>query len=117
MPIVDEISPTFYAEDRIRLTLNPNTPEPRAFQALQVDVDYSQADGFGRIALPLELIISPPTKANFRRDIIRKVLPTTIVLKPTEGGQHLVLLREIGHNLFVGRLTLDVAGDPLEENP
>lgn len=115
MPIVDEISPDFIGEDRIKLSLSELTPAPRAFSPVQIDVDYSDADDIGGIVRPLELTVTAPTPANFRRRIIRKSLPSSIIIKPQEGGEHLVVLKECGHNKAVGIFVLDVAGEPTEE--
>ena len=115
MTIIDDISPTFIGEDRIVLTLSQDTPNPKAFAPVQIDIDYSAADPEGGIVLPLELIVNAPSDANFSRRIIRRSLPSSIIIKPQEGGEHLVLLRECGHNKFVGIFILDVAGDPTEE--
>ncbi len=115
MAVVDDISPTYIGEDRIKLSLSPDTPNPKAFSPVQLDIDYGDADPEGGIVLPLELIVSAPSPANFRRDIIRRSLPSSIIIKPQEGGEHLVILRECGHNKFVGIFILAVAGDPTEE--
>ena len=115
MPIVDEISPDFIGEDRIKLSLSKNTPSPRAFSPAEIDINYSAAHDIGGIVRPLELTVTAPSPANFQRRIIRNSLPSSIIIKPQEGGEHLVVLKECGHNKVVGIFVLQVAGEPTEE--
>ena len=41
-------------------------------------------------------------------------MPSTITFVPKEGGRHLIRLAEAAHNLWWGRLELDVAGDVID---
>lgn len=114
MSIVDEISPEFMGEDLIGLSLNIETSNPRAFKAVVIDVDPSAADPEG-LVLPLELIIRPPTNANIIRTYFTDRVPATLSFRPLEGGEHLVLLREVAHNRYTGTLTIEVEGDSLTD--
>jgi hypothetical protein len=111
-PLIDEISPETMGEDRILLSLDRTSLTPRAFQAVLINVDYSACAPEG-VVLPLELLIQTPSISNIRRHIIRKIAPRTLSFIPKEGGLHGVLLRELGHNRWLGKLRVTVAGDPL----
>jgi hypothetical protein len=107
---VEEISPATMGEDKIALSLDPTTLAPRALSPVLINVDYSACDPDG-IILPLELIIQAPSAANVQRRRFTRVAPTSISFIPKEAGLHGVLLREVGHNRWVGKLRIPVAGD------
>ncbi len=110
--IIEELSPETIGEDRITLTLDPTSLSPRAFSSVLVNVDYSRCAPDG-VVLPLEIIIQAPTAGNAVPRIARRAAPASIAFTPREGGLHGVTLREIGHNRWVGKLRIWVAGDPL----
>ena len=115
MPVVDEVSPVTYGEDRIVLTLSEQTPEPQAFNAVVVDVDYSAGLPEG-VTLPLELtIVGPSGSETYQRRVFRRLLPDTLAFIPREGGEHLIRLAEQFHNRWFGALVLEIAGDPVRE--
>src|SRR5262245_17645476 len=111
--ILDEISPSYIGEDRIVLTLSAATPIPRAFQAVEVQVDYSKTQP-NFVELPLELTITPPSLNQFSRRIFRRNVPSTVAFTPKEGGPHLVRIAEVGHNKWWGRLVVNVLGERLD---
>lgn len=111
-PAIEEISPEFIGEDRIALSLDSSTLNPRAFHAVLINVDYGKCAPEG-IVLPLELLIQAPSIGNIRRTIIRRTAPQSLSFIPKEGGIHGVLLRELGHNRWLGKLRVLVAGDVL----
>lgn len=110
MPTIDEISPAYVGDDRISLTLDPSST-PRSLVPIQVNVSYAAAEPEG-IELPLELLISGDN--THVRSVFRQAAPTSVVFVPEGAGPHLVLLRELAHNRYVGRLVIDVAGDALQ---
>ena len=110
-PIVEELSPAYVGEDRITLQLDASTQSPRANSSVVVLIDYSPAAPAG-VVLPLELLIQAPSAGNVVRKVFRRIAPITITFTPREGGLHGVLLRELGHNRWQGRLRVQVAGDP-----
>lgn len=112
--VSEEISPRYLGEDRIRLSLAQNSTNPRAHDVVEVDVDYS-AVGESGVAVPLELTITGPSAASFQRRYFRRVAPSSVSFVPIEGGTHLLRIREVGHNRWVGLLTIDVAGTVLSE--
>lgn len=116
MSLLDEISPPFAGGRRITLTVSPTTGELRANRAIQIDIDYSDADSDGGVMLPMELIVRPPTeRSGFVRKVFRRVFPKAVTIFPLSEGTHLVTMREISHNRFFGSLFLEIEGDPLNE--
>ena len=107
MPTVDQMSPDYVGEDRITLSLDTSTSPARALSPVQINVDYALAEPQGA-SLPLELIVNGPT---YLRKLFRTVRPPFFVFIPELPGEHLVLLRETGHNRWVGRLLVEVVGD------
>jgi hypothetical protein len=111
--IADEISPMFVGARAIALSLtNPLVPA-MAKSPVGVSVSYTQAEPAG-VKLPLELIITGPSPSSFRRRYFRKLLPSSFDFIPAEGGGHQLLLREIGHNRWLGTLTVSVSGEVFE---
>lgn len=112
--LIDELSPREYGEDRIVLSLSLPTIKPRVFVPVVIEVDASACDPEG-LVLPIELIVAGPSgKATERRQVFRTRLPSEITFTPVEGGSILVLLRELFHNRWWGKLVLPVVGDPLD---
>ncbi len=111
---IDDFSPAYIGEDVIVLSLDPSTPEPKVFTSVQIAIDYSGAEPSG-VALPLELIIQGPTAASFVEKTYRKTRPASVSFRPLAAGEHLVLLREVAHNRWVGRLRVEVTGDSFEK--
>lgn len=111
MALIDEISPTYVGEDRIVLSLSdPQTPL-LAFVPFQVDIDYAKTQP-GGLVLPLELVFQAPSGVMQRR-VFERSAPASLLLVPRTRGRHLVLLRELFHNHWQGRLEVDVQGDDL----
>lgn len=110
--IIDDISPETIGEDKISLALDPSTLLPRSFTTILVNVDYSRCAPDG-VILPLEILIQAPTAGNVVRRVARRAAPGSIAFKAHEGGLHGVVVREMGHNRWVGKLRVLVAGDPL----
>lgn len=116
----DEICPGYIGTQLITLSLAQPEEAPRAFRFVLIDVDYSAADEVGGIVLPLEVMVTAPTMANFDRTYLERVASVQIGFLPVEGGRHLVTLREVAHNRAYGTLVVDVAGDvtdPLQSLP
>jgi len=110
--LIDELSPETIGEDRISLALVAGLAPPRAFAPVLVMVDYERCLPEG-VALPLELLIAAPSAGNVIRRVLRRAAPRVIAFTPREGGLHGVLVRELAHNRWVGKLRIVVAGDPM----
>jgi len=115
MTIVDEVSPSYYGEDRIDLQLSVQTPSPQSFDAVIVDVDYARTLPQG-VVLPLEMtIMSPSGAAQYQRVVFSRLAPSQLSFVPREGGSHLLRFAEQHHNRWFGSLVIDVAGTQLNE--
>jgi hypothetical protein len=112
----DEICPGYIGTELITISLALPDIEPRSFQYVLLNVDYSATDEIGGIVLPLELMVTAPTISNFRRTIFDLVATPQLSFQPQEAGEHLIVLREVAHNRVYGKLLIQVAGekaDPL----
>jgi hypothetical protein len=95
-----------------RIKLVPADIEPaRAFASVRLLVELQKEALTLGLALPLEMTVTAPSAVNFFRHIFRLTVPSEISFTPKEGGQHLVRLREVGHNKWHGELVIDVAGE------
>lgn len=112
MEFVDEISPRYYGSDVLRLTLSTPNQVLRAFHPIIISIDYSSALPDG-IALPLDFTVTAPTAVNSTRFVYRRFPPRELAFTPREGGSHLIRLAEMWHNLYWGRLVLEIEGDRL----
>lgn len=110
MSFIDEISPRFIGEDRLRLTLSNPDQVLAAFTPVVVAVDYSATLPEG-IVLPLELDVTAPSGEQILRKVYRRFRPGELAFTPRAGGSFLVRLSEQYHNQWWGRLILEIAGD------
>ena len=116
MATVDQICPEYVGRDVLSLT-PASTAGAQAFEPVElvVAVDPTKdTDGTAQRAglmIPLELIVTSPSPENFFRHVYRRVLPASISFTPKEGGSHTVVLREVFHNRWLGKLVVDVAGE------
>lgn len=115
MAVVDEVSPSYYGQDLIRLVLSTDTQFVRAFEPVIIEVDYSATLPSG-VVLPLEYTVTSDSgAATYQRQVFRRVRPSQLVLIPREGGSHLVRLAEQQHNRWFGSLLLEVEGSPIQQ--
>lgn len=106
---LDEIAPDYMGDDRVSVTLQEGSPTT-AFVPLWLRVNYDECAPEG-VMLPLELIVRGPSSV--KRKIYSRNAPTLLHYKPVEGGTHLIMLREVAHNRWWGRLKVDVRGPNL----
>jgi hypothetical protein len=112
MGLLDDIAPSYYGEDRIRLTLTDPDQLLQAFTPVLITVDYSRCLPEG-VVLPLEFTVTAPSTANAVRTVFRRFAVAGLAFTPREGGSHLVRLAEQFHNHWFGTLVLDITGDRL----
>lgn len=110
---IDEICPTDVGAEYIKLTLVNADENLLAHVPFQVAVDYSSAGDIG-VALPLELVLQGPIAGQRIRRKFTRSAPNNLLLTPTTGGRHFILLRELFHNRWQGQLFVDVQGDDLQ---
>ena len=111
---IDDLSPATIGEDKITLSVDASTDPPTALKAVQIDVDYSAAAPFG-IELPLDMIVQGPTEDCYIERTFRRFVPNTLSFVPLAAGEYLVVLREVAHNRWVGRLRFTVVGDRFQK--
>jgi hypothetical protein len=113
MPLLDELCPAFVGARSLLLQVTDLAPA-RAFSPVQLSVAIDpiavEAASAGLIP-PIELTITAPSRSGFFRHVYRRAAPRLITFTPREGGEHLVRLREVGHNLVWGALVVSVAGE------
>lgn len=115
MSQIDEISPEYVGAASIKLALATNDV-PRAFNAVDITVAiHSNATIARKVGLspPLEMTVTAPSASGFVRHVFYNTVPSSFTFTPREGGQHLVRLREVGHNRWHGELVVDVKGERL----
>jgi len=110
---IDELSPAYIGEDRILLSVDPSTP-PRVGDVCQINVDYSGCEPEGT-AVPMEMVIQGEGANGFQERTFRRRRPLQLLFVPTIAGEHLVILREINHNRWLGRLRVAVVGEKSEQ--
>lgn len=100
-------------EPKIAISLDPATP-PAAHQPVTFDVTTLAAGDPGVVG-PFEVTLSSGfSQPSFQRRVYREHLPSSLTFYPREGGPHVLRVREIYHQQYVGTLRFDVAGDRLE---
>jgi hypothetical protein len=119
MSQIDRISPSFVGEDKISLEVDEASLPLQVFKPLTVNISYTNV-GTAGISLPLELTIQPGFgsggEANgFFQKIFRRDAPISFSYRPPAAGVYLLLLKEIHHNRWQGRLKIEVAGDKFTE--
>lgn len=112
MPLLDDISPSYYGADRLRLTLTDPNQLLQSFRPVLVSIDYSKTLPEGTM-LPLEFTVTGPHNALLVRTVFRRFRPSSLAFTPREGGTHLVRLAEQFHNQWFGKLVLEITGDRL----
>lgn len=106
----DEVAPSYYGEDRLRLALADPNQLLVAFEPILISVDYSRALPEG-VVLPLEFTVTAPSAVNSQRTVYERFRPDELAFVPREGGSYLVRLAEQWHNHWFGTLVLEIAGD------
>lgn len=114
--LLDEISPDYYGEDRIRLALANANELLQVFRLISVTVDVSRCLPQG-VMLPLEFTVSSPSQVRAQRVVFKRFVPPVLSFKPVEGGTHLLRVSELFHNGWWGSLVLDISGDRLRAQP
>lgn len=111
---LDEISPLYLGEDRIDLAVAVGS-ELRAYRSVVLTVDYERAEPEG-VMLPLEMIVQGPSQGSYQRRVFSRLAPGALAFMAREGGSHLIILREVAHNRWFGRLVVSLTG-PLLDPP
>lgn len=115
----DRVSPAFVGEDKIGIQVREESflaGNLVVQRAITLDFDYSAADPEG-IALPLILEIQPEfgDGDEYRRIVFDRFIPPSFTFKVVGAGKYLILLKERFHNLYQGRNTIEITGDPFSD--
>ncbi len=108
MATQEEICPGFVGESWIKLLLADPLAKLVPLEPIELAVDFSRCDAEGGVVLPLELIVTGPVAVEYR--VLLLAVPLTVVFTPRDPGVHVVLLREMAHNRWVGTLRVTVEG-------
>lgn len=107
---IDLIAPASLGEDRIKLSLHPDTPTAREGETVLVVPDYSKCLPDGA-SMPLIYTVTGPDGTVIEDRAFTRFPPAVIDFTPTRGGPHLVRLGEEFHNRWFGALVVNVDGD------
>jgi hypothetical protein len=114
MPAISEVVPDYVGADNILLTLAaPPGTVLQSGSAILVNVSLLNEALTSGLVCPLELNVQAPSGARSSY-LYTKKPPTSFAFTPHEGGTHLVLLAESGHNRWRGSLLVVVIGQPLD---
>lgn len=106
---IDRFSPATVGEDKIKLAVHSETI-PKVGFVCEIGIDYSKCLPEGA-SLPIEVVVQGPSEASYRTRTYRSSKPSQFSFTPREVGEHLVLVRELSHNRWLGTVRLTVAGD------
>jgi len=112
MTVLDELSPRYIGEDRLKLSLGEEEAVLQAFRSIVVHVDYT-ATLPQSVVPPLVLEVSGPSVTSYHRRVFKRP-PASFVFTPLEGGPHTVTFREAAHNRWWGNLKLQIDGEQLD---
>jgi hypothetical protein len=117
--LIDIISPVTIGSDKITLTVDDGSLPLQTFKPITVNIDYTPA-GTDGINVPLELVIQPESGDGgagngYFRDVYYRAAPDTITFTPSKANKYFILLKEMFHNRWQGRLIVDVAGDKFSD--
>ena len=114
MPAVSEVIPTYVGANNIGLTLaEPPDTVHEPGKPILVDVSLLNEAVDSGLVCPIELTVQAPSGARSSH-VYQKNPPTVFAFTPHEGGDHLVLVAELGHNLWRGSIVVTVVGDRLD---
>jgi hypothetical protein len=117
---IDILSPVYVGNDKIRLSVAPDSGTLLPWVPITLDVVYTDADPSG-IELPLVFTVQPGDAVGgeargYQRKTYSRNAPDTLTFRVPAAGTYLVTLKERFHNRWQGRLVITVAGDPFGED-
>lgn len=114
--VIDIISPLTIGEDKIVITIDPVSIPLLAGNVVTLNFDYSKTVPSG-VVLPMVLQVQPGfgRGAGYFEHVFRKTRPGSFAFALPFAGQWLAVLRECGHNFWLGRITLNVGGEQFSQ--
>ena len=120
LPILEMLSPDFDELEKVTSTQDV-TGDVFAFDPVTVNLDYSKCetanDAGEGVVVPIEVIIQPTfgdggEAGGYRNKIFRREAPSSFTFSVSAAGQYLIVVKEIFHNQWWGRLLINIQGDP-----
>lgn len=113
MSRIDTVSPLYMGEDKVTASLDPLSDPAFSTRAVTINFDYALAKEQGGLVLPVVVTVQPPNEMGegYIRKVYSRSLPPSFTFTPQEAGEHFLLIRESGHNLWQGRLKFQVQGE------
>lgn len=113
---LDRLSPAYLGEDKIAVQLADPSSKPTVGKTVRLDFGYDACAPAG-VVLPVEVVVQSPKAEGFESKVFRHSAPGAYAFTPIAAGPHLVLVRELFHNRWQGRLVFDVEGDAFDRDP
>lgn len=114
--IIDIISPRTIGEDLITITVDPISLPILAGNVITLNFDYSRTSP-GGVVLPMVLQAQPGEGrgTGYFEHVFRRTRPGSFAFPLPFAGEWLAVLRECGHNYWLGRITLNVGGEQFSQ--
>lgn len=114
--ILDIISPTIMGADMIDVSVDPASQPLMAGQVITLNFSYARCKPSG-VVKPLKLQVQPAfgDGSEYFEVVFDLFTPNQYAFQLDSAGQYLAVIKEMGHNLWQGRIVLDVAGDPYQD--
>lgn len=114
--LLDIVSPETVGEDKIGISIDPVSLPLLINRTITLNFDYSETYPEG-VVKPLKLQVQPSFgdgEGYFEIEFARTI-PRSFGFSVEGAGEYLVVLRETGHNLWQGRLLIEVGGDKFNQ--
>ena len=111
--IIDLVSPINVGIDKFVLSIDEASLPLYSYKLVTINIDYSAAEPEG-IKLPIIIVVQPAfgDGTGYIRRVFSRAAPSSFSFYASVGaGNYLIVVKELGHNQWQGRLVVSVAGD------
>lgn len=114
--VLNTISPANIGSDMIDVSVDPSSEPLMVGKVITLNFGYTRTKPHG-VVKPLKLQLQPAfgDGSGYFEVVFDLFTPQSYAFKVASAGQYLVIIRETGHNLWQGRILLDVIGDQYQE--
>src|SRR5688500_4629797 len=100
----------------IDITVDPSSEPLTAGRVVTLNFNYARTRPAG-VVKPLKLQVQPAfgDGSGYFEVVFDLFVPNSYAFQVDGAGQYLVVIKEVGHNLWQGRIVLDVAGDQFQD--
>lgn len=114
--LIDILSPTNIGADMIDINIDEVSNPLTVGRVITLNFNYDRTLPYG-VVKPLKLQVQPAfgNGAGYLEVLFDTFRPDSYAFQVQGAGIYLVVLKEVGHNLWQGRKLLDVAGDQYQE--